>query len=160
MANNKNEAAAQNVNAAATGDDPVEEARKEAHDILDAARAEAEKITQEAREKGEEEARAAVDAARAELKSRTVPTAGPVPAAPTAPAMVPVRLFRDNDKYKDDVFVAVNGRSFQIKRGETVMVPDYVADVLERQMAQDQATANLISRQSEEYAAEAERRGL
>ena len=31
---------------------------------------------------------------------------------------------------KDDVYVAVNGRPFQIKRGETVEVPDYVAEVL------------------------------
>ena len=32
---------------------------------------------------------------------------------------------------KDDVYVCVNGKSFQIKRGETVEVPDYVAEVLE-----------------------------
>lgn len=32
---------------------------------------------------------------------------------------------------KDDVYVAVNGKSFLVKRGETVEVPDYVAEVLE-----------------------------
>ncbi len=32
---------------------------------------------------------------------------------------------------KDDVYVAVNGRSFLIKRGETVEVPDYVAEALQ-----------------------------
>jgi hypothetical protein len=32
---------------------------------------------------------------------------------------------------KDDVYVCVNGESFLIKRGETVEVPDYVAEVLE-----------------------------
>ena len=32
---------------------------------------------------------------------------------------------------KDDVYVCVNGKSFQIKRGETVEVPDYVAEVLQ-----------------------------
>ena len=32
---------------------------------------------------------------------------------------------------KDDVYVCVNGMSFQIKRGETVEVPDYVAEVLQ-----------------------------
>ena len=73
---------------------------------------------------------------------------------------MPVRLFKDNDKYKDDVFVAVNGKSYQIKRGETVMVPDFVAEVLDRSVAQDQATANLIDRQSREYEAEAARRGV
>jgi hypothetical protein len=32
---------------------------------------------------------------------------------------------------KDDVYVCVNGMSYQIKRGETVEVPDYVAEVLQ-----------------------------
>ena len=32
---------------------------------------------------------------------------------------------------KDDVYVCVNGESYQIKRGETVEVPDYVAEVLQ-----------------------------
>ena len=32
---------------------------------------------------------------------------------------------------KDDVYVCVNGESFLIKRGETVEVPDYVAEVLQ-----------------------------
>ncbi len=34
---------------------------------------------------------------------------------------------------KDDVYVAVNGKPYQIKRGETVEVPDYVAEVLQHQ---------------------------
>lgn len=74
--------------------------------------------------------------------------------------LVPIRLFRDNDKYKDDVFVAVNGRSFQIRRGETVMVPEYVATVLEQSMNQDQATASMIERQSGEYEAGAKSKGI
>lgn len=32
---------------------------------------------------------------------------------------------------KDDEYVAVNGMSYLIKRGETVEVPDYVAEVLQ-----------------------------
>ena len=32
---------------------------------------------------------------------------------------------------KEDVYVAVNGKSYQIKRGETVEVPEYVKEVLE-----------------------------
>ena len=32
---------------------------------------------------------------------------------------------------KDDVYVCVNGSSYQIKRGEAVEVPDYVAEVLQ-----------------------------
>lgn len=58
--------------------------------------------------------------------------------------LVKIRLFKDNERYKDDVFVAVNGRSFQIKRGEEVEVPESVAEVLERSMDQDAATAGLM----------------
>lgn len=36
---------------------------------------------------------------------------------------VTIQLFKDNEKYKDDVFVAVNGHSYQIKRGVKVEVP-------------------------------------
>ena len=36
--------------------------------------------------------------------------------------LVSVRLFKDNDKYKGDVFVAVNGQSVQIRRGERVEI--------------------------------------
>ena len=71
-----------------------------------------------------------------------------------------IRLLKDNDKYKDDVFVAGNGRSCQIKRGETVQVPAYVAEVLEQSMAQDNATANLFERESSAYAAEAKARNI
>ena len=73
---------------------------------------------------------------------------------------VKVHLFKDGSKYKGDVFVAVNGRAIQIKRGETVMVPDYVAAVLEQSMAQDMATANLIEEESSRYEAEAKLRNL
>ena len=36
---------------------------------------------------------------------------------------------------KDDVYVAVNGKSYLIKRGETVEVPDFVVKELERSEA-------------------------
>lgn len=74
--------------------------------------------------------------------------------------LVPVRLFKDNDKYKDDVFVAVNGERIQIRRGETVMIKKKFADVLQQSMDQDTATANLIDAESSRYQAEAKARGL
>ena len=79
---------------------------------------------------------------------------------PYGEQLVPVRLFKDNDKYKDDVFVAVNGERIQIKRGETVMVKRKFADVLEQSMTQDMATANLIEEESSRYEAEAKVRNL
>lgn len=77
-----------------------------------------------------------------------------------APQMVQIMLFKDSDKYKDDVFVAVNGKSFQIQRGVPVEVPNYVAEVLNSSMKQDMATADLIRQHSEDYAAEVKARGL
>lgn len=134
----------------------------EAKKATEAANAEAAKILAEAREKAaeivaaaESEAKAAVEASLAAAKE----TAAPSTLSP-AEELVAVRLFKDNDKYKDDVFVAVNGKSWQIKRGETVMLPRYVADVLEQSMKQDTQTANLIETESSRYEAEAKARNL
>lgn len=116
-------------------------------------------LTEETRENAEAEAQAIIE--KAKEKAAAI-VAEPGPAAPKRREdnLVPIRLFKDGDKYKDDVFVAVNGRSWQIRRGESVMVPDYVAEVLEQSMAQDTATANLIERESSAYAAEAKARNL
>lgn len=65
--------------------------------------------------------------------------------------LVQIRLFRDNDKYKDDVFVAVNGESVQIKRGETVSVKRKFAEVLEQSERQDMATSRMMDERSAEY---------
>lgn len=121
----------------------------EAEKILAAARAQAAEIVAAA----QKEAAAVKDAVQKE-------TADDRPAVPPGEELVPVRLFKDNDRYKDDVFVAVNGERVQIKRGETVMVKRKFADVLEQSMAQDMATANLIEQESSKYDAEAKARGL
>ena len=42
-----------------------------------------------------------------------------------------VGLHRNDLAERDDEYVAVNGMSYLIKRGETVEVPDFVAEVLE-----------------------------
>ena len=47
-----------------------------------------------------------------------------------APKMVKIKLPKTRTE-KDDVYVAVNGRSYLIKRGEYVEVPAAVAEVLE-----------------------------
>ena len=51
--------------------------------------------------------------------------------------LVPVKLFRDDNRYKDDVFVGVNGKTMLIKRGEKVMIPRKFALVLENSEEQD-----------------------
>lgn len=44
---------------------------------------------------------------------------------------VPFYAFRDNDKYKDDIHVGVNGYNYVIQRGVTVMIPRFVKNILE-----------------------------
>lgn len=60
--------------------------------------------------------------------------------------MVSIRLFKDNERYRDDVFVSVNGRTFQIKRGVEVQVPRYVQEVLENSMSQDMVAAAMVDK--------------
>lgn len=58
--------------------------------------------------------------------------------------LVKIKLFKDNVNYKDDVFVSVNGESFQIQRGVEVEVPEYIAEVLRHSEEQDAHTSLLI----------------
>jgi hypothetical protein len=65
--------------------------------------------------------------------------------------LVDIELFQDDDKYKDDLYVAVNGERYQIKRGVRVSVPRFVADAIELSTAQDRATAKMITRYEQDY---------
>lgn len=58
--------------------------------------------------------------------------------------LIPVFVFKDKDKYKDDLIVSVNGKAWQIQRGVEVMVPRYVAEVIRNSQAQDAATEETI----------------
>lgn len=65
--------------------------------------------------------------------------------------LVPFEAFKDNDKYKDDITVIVNGKSWRIKRGEEVMIPRYVYDVLKQSEKQDRAAANFAEAKQDAY---------
>ena len=49
------------------------------------------------------------------------------------------------------MFVAVNGQSVLIRRGERVAIKKKFAEVLEQSLDQDQRTAGLIERESRAY---------
>lgn len=135
---------------------PQVDAAAEAEKILEEARAKATAIVADAKAEAAAEIRAAKETAQ---KDDTVAKEA-APAHDPYDDMVPIRLFKDNGKYKDDVFVAVNGERVQIKRGETVEVKRMFAEVLEQSMNQDTATANLIDQESNRYAEEAKARGV
>lgn len=66
---------------------------------------------------------------------------------------ISVKLFRDNDRYKDDVYVAVNGNNCIIKRGEWVRVKRKFALVLDASEIQDMRTAEFIESEQRKFAA-------
>lgn len=58
---------------------------------------------------------------------------------------VRIKLFKDNSRYKEDLFVSVNGVNYKIRRGVEVEVPPEVAEVLEHSQMQDERTAARIA---------------
>lgn len=65
---------------------------------------------------------------------------------------VEVSLFKDNNKYRDDVPVGVNGDISLVQRGKKVMMKRKHAQVLEDSNIQDFETSELIDRKSSEFA--------
>ena len=138
----KKEAAFNEQEQSAAGVPAQDAASAEAERIIAQARAEADKIVADAK-------------ARAEEAVAEAETASPSRAQDPGDELVPIQLFKDGERYKDDVFVAVNGERVLIKRGERVMVKRKFADVLEQSIQQDTATASMMDRQSAEYEAQA-----
>lgn len=56
---------------------------------------------------------------------------------------IAIKLFKDNDRYKDDVYVAINGKNCVIKRGEWVKIKRKFALVLDQSEIQDSKAAAL-----------------
>lgn len=65
--------------------------------------------------------------------------------------LVAVKLFRDNDRYKDDVYVAVNGQNCVIKRGEWVKIKRKFALVLDQSEIQDIKTAEMLEAEQNRF---------
>ena len=59
--------------------------------------------------------------------------------------LVKIKLFKDKDKYSEDVTVVVNGTTFRIQRGVEVEVPYQVAEVLRNSEKADEETETKIS---------------
>ena len=72
---------------------------------------------------------------------------------------VEVRLLKDNEKYKDDVYVAINGRNCIIKRGVWTRIRRKFALLLDQSEIQDLRTAELMEKEAGRFAAESRRHG-
>ena len=65
--------------------------------------------------------------------------------------LVPFEAFKDNDKYKDDITVIVNGKIWRIQRGVEVMIPRYVYNVIKQSEKQDLAATNFAEAKQQAY---------
>ena len=74
--------------------------------------------------------------------------------------LVEVKLFKDSGKYKDDVFVSVNGETVLIQRGVRVKIKRKFAEALDNSELQDYETAELITRKVKEGEKSAKDAGL
>ncbi len=73
---------------------------------------------------------------------------------------VEVKLFKDNDKYKDDVYVAINGKNCVIRRGEWTRIRRKFALLLDQSEIQDLRTAELMAEQSDRFVAASRHVGM
>ncbi len=64
---------------------------------------------------------------------------------------IPFRAFKDDNKYKDDIVVIVNGYTWQIQRGMTVMIPRYVYHAIENSERQKSDAAILADELVNQY---------
>ena len=112
-------------------------------EMLEAAKAEAQRIIDEAKAAVSKDSGETNDA---ELKAQREAEIA------RGEELVEVKLFKDNDKYKEPVFVAVNGETLAIERGVKVKIKRKFAEVLENSDKQDYETSKLIERKSDEFA--------
>ena len=114
--------------------------QKQIADMLAAAKLEADRIIDEARKASGSKAVSAERAAElAAAKAR-------------GEELVEIKLFKDNGKYKDNLFVGCNGEEIYIRRGERMKIKRKFADVLDISEHQDYETAQLIEQKSGEWA--------
>jgi hypothetical protein len=79
----------------------------------------------------------------------------PQPPDPWLEEYVTVQLFKDGGKYKDDVYVAVNGENCVIKRGLPVEIKRKFALVLDASQEQDVRAAEYAAEKAREFDKEA-----
>lgn len=64
---------------------------------------------------------------------------------------VKIKLFKDNDKYSQPFHVSVNDYTAVIQRGVEVEVPYFVKKHIDEISAQDEATATMIGKLTDEW---------
>ena len=89
--------------------------------------------------------------------SEIVENTGNTESCTSATDMVEIEIFKDSDRYKDDVVVALNGKVYVIKRGVRVKVPRAVKEILDHSREQDQQTALMTEEMESDFQQKAEK---
>ena len=106
-------------------------------EMLAQAKAEAEKIVEDAKTAAQHKVAGMTEEEKAEYDKHM-------------DELVEVKLFKDNNKYKEPVFVGVNGETIAIERGVRVKIKRKFAEVLDNSDNQDYETSMLIEAKSSE----------
>lgn len=116
------------------------------------AEAEKDKAVEKALKQAEIEKEAAVQAALEDYKKQLAKAENTtVKAENKKVIMVPIKIEKNKNE-RDDVFVCVNGKNFQIKRGEVVNVPEYVCEVLENMKKMDELAIERMEEAAKNFA--------
>lgn len=59
--------------------------------------------------------------------------------------MVEIFLMKDNERYKNDLFVCVNGVGIMVPRGENVKIKKKYADVIKRSLEESNAASSFVT---------------
>lgn len=118
--------------------DPVAETQKQIDEMLKKAQESAQKIIEDAVKKAQD------------VLEKDTPTSGPVQQTDKDKAafeaymneLVPVYLFKDNNKYRDDVQITVNGESILLQRGKHIKIKRKFAEALDISQVQDAFAAD------------------
>ena len=114
------------------------------------AEAEKDKAVEKALKQAETEKEAAVQAE--DYKKQLAKAENtPIKAENKKVRMVPIKIEKTKSE-RDDVFVCVNGKNFQIKRGEIVNVPEYVCEVLENMKKMDELAIERMEEATKNFA--------
>jgi len=92
--------------------------------------------------------------AEKEALKATEPEEAPFSIAEYLNERVPFIAILDDDKYKDDIVVTVNGKAYQIQRGENVMIPRFVHNAILDAERQKRSAALTQRRYEETFRAE------
>ena len=135
---------------AKTGENTQQITAEELKTVLENADAEKKAAVEAALKQAEEEKEAAVKAALEEYKAKANTRANEKIAEKEV-NMIPIKIEKNKNE-RDDVFVSVNGKNFQIKRGEKVEVPEYVVEVLENMKRMDELAIKRMEEATKRFA--------